>query len=178
MSKKKSLWSLLAIMMVTIMLSVGFVSCGDDDDDENGQESETINEQDPEGTIISNLTNTFYEYGWYWYDGIENMNGIERNYLGMNSSNNLEAESTNAGTVSIVSVGKVKSLSSINKIPENGWTNQVAAIPGYGYVYRSNYYGNIKYARIIAVKYMESTSGGIMGITIKYQENWENEDKN
>lgn len=167
--------------MMVAMLCVGFVSCGDDDDDDNGQESETISDKDPEGTIIANLTNTFYGHGWYWYEGIENMNGVNYNYLGMNSSNNLEAEAnthiSSGLNVSIVSVGKVKSLSSINKIPANGWTNQVAAIPGYGYVYRSNNYGNIKYARIVAVKYMESTSGEIMGITIKYQENWESEDK-
>ena len=35
MKKKSLFWSMLAIMMVT-MLSVGFAACGDDDDDDDG----------------------------------------------------------------------------------------------------------------------------------------------
>ena len=41
MSKKKSLWSLLAIMMVA-MLSFGFVSCSSNDDDEEDNGSSSL----------------------------------------------------------------------------------------------------------------------------------------
>ena len=150
------------------------VSCGGDDDDDENENESSITANDPEGTIIANLTNTFYEHGWYWYEGINNMNGGKYTYLGMNSSNNLEAQNSGGGDAKIVSLGKVKNLSSIKKIPESGWTHQVAAVPGYGYVYRSSTWeGDVYYARIYAVDYMISTTGGIMGITIKYQEKWE-----
>jgi len=171
MNKKNLFWSLLTILFASVF-SVSLVSCGDDDDD-NSNES-TITENDPEGTIIANLTNTFYETGnWYYDNGIM----ISDGYLGMNNSNNLQAEGYgNSYNAEIVSVGKVNGLSSIKNIPETGWSHQTAAIPGYGYVYRQKYAsfgGQYYFARIYAVDYMKSTSGGIMGITIKYQENWE-----
>lgn len=171
----KKYWMMLAIALVSLCM----VSCSKDDGEENGNKS-TITASDPEGTIIANLQNTFHAtINGYYDDGIENMNGKKYVYLGMNSSNNLEARSNKMHIeVSIVSVGKVNGLSSIKEIPNDGWTNQVAAIPGYGYVYRLEYNsGTYTYARIYAVDYMTSTSGGIMGITIKYQENWEPDTK-
>lgn len=174
----KKYWMMLTIALVSLCT----VSCGGEDDDEGGTIENPVSANDPEGTIIANLTNTFHESGnWYWTEGLEYMNGIHYQYLGMNSSNNLVASSAHSGVVYIVSIGKVKSLSDIKNIPENGWAHEVAAIPGYGYIYKSSYQeGGItywKYARIYAVDYMTSTSGGIMGITIKYQENWEPDTK-
>ena len=90
MNKKNLLWSLLTILFAS-MLSVSLVSCGDDDDD-NPNESR-ITENDPEGTIIANLTNTFHPTGnGYYNDGIEDMFGEYYIYLGMNNSNNLQAD--------------------------------------------------------------------------------------
>lgn len=174
MSKKNLLCGLLIILFAS-MFSVSLVSCGDEDDD-NPNES-TITENDPEGTIIANLTNTFYASGnGYYKEGLEYMNGMHHNYLGMNSSNNIVAQSANY-VAYIVSVGKVKSLSDIRTIPESGWSHEVAAVPGCGYIYKSSYKeGGIiywRYARIYVVDYVTNTSGGIMGITIKYQEEWE-----
>ena len=99
-------------------------------------------------------------------------------YLGMNSANNLEAQGREH-LAQIISIGKVKGLSHINNIPESGWSNQVAAIPGYGYIYRVSWwnYTPISYARIFVVNYITSTSGGIIGATIKYQPYWEPETK-
>lgn len=173
--KIKNYWMALAIALVSLCT----ISCGGDDDDEGGTKNDPVTVADPEGTIVANLTNTFiYTKNGYYKNGISNMNGIDYGYLGMNSSNNLQAESGwyNNYEVKMVSIGKVNGLSSINVIPKDGWTNQVAAIPGYGYIYRSEYVytpGIYTYARIYAVDYMTSTSGGIMGITIKYQEKWE-----
>ena len=94
----------------------------------------------------------------------------------MNSANNLATTSTG---VEIVSVGSVKGLSSITKVPDTGWSYETAAIPGYGYVVRQSsrqwdaslnkYVYEYKYVRLYVIDYMESTSGGIMGCTIKYQ---------
>ena len=94
----------------------------------------------------------------------------------MNSANNLATTST---STEIVSVGSVKGLSSITKVPDTGWSYETAAIPGYGYVVRQSsrqwdaslnkYVYEYKYVRLYVIDYMESTSGGIMGCTIKYQ---------
>ena len=113
------------------------------------------------------------------------MNGGLWCYLGMNSSNNLQVANRRSNvdsySVDIVSVGKVSGLSAIKDIPETGWSKQAAAIPGYGYIYRTKHYvsngpfsseGQYEYARIFAIDYMTNTFGGIMGITIKYQEKW------
>ena len=171
----KKYWMMLAIALVSLCT----ISCGGDDDDEGGSKDNPISMNDPEGTIIANLTNTFKEgFNFYWDGGLEYMNGQHYNYLGMNSANNLVAQSRSYRAY-IVSVGKVNSLSDIRNIPESGWSHEAAAIPGYGYIYKSSYIeGGIsswRYARIYAVDYMTSTSGGIMGITIKYQENWESD---
>lgn len=165
MEKMKSFWSLLAIMMVAI-LSVGFVSCGDDDDDDNSQKSEAISVKDPEGTIVLNLVNDdkdiCIDEEWPYM------------YVGMTPQNNIDTWYHNG---QIVSVGKVNGLSAINRIPESGWAERCAATPGSGYVIRQEkadpYHGGetngYKYCRVYLVDFITSTSGGIMGATIKYQ---------
>lgn len=152
----KKYWMTLAIALVGVCT----ISCGGDDEDEGGTRDNPVTMADPEGTIVVNLANDKKVYLRYF------------NYIYMNSANNLVTNVTE-----IVSVGNVKGLSSITRIPETGWSNTTAAIPGYGYVLRNRYWEDnqtkYRYARIYAVDYMTSTSGGIMGITIKYQENWE-----
>lgn len=159
-----------------------YISCGkeDKDSDESNDRSSVITENDPKGTIIANLQNIFHPTKNGYYDGgIDNMNNISYEYLGLNSSNNLEARSNGGWGSQIVSLGEVKNLSQIKKIPNSGWTNQVAAIPGYGYIYRtphgfiySSPEPDISYARIYVVDYLKTSSGEIVGVTIKYQENW------
>ena len=149
------------LLLLLLLLPLAITSCGGDDKDEP---ESTAN--DPEGTIIANLSNTFHGIGnGYYEDGIDMYN--TEGCLGLNSSNNLEAAGWYYGE--IVSIGKVKNLSSITKIPETGWGSQVAAIPSYGYVYRfKDYYSAWRYARIYVVDYIKNTSGGIIGVTIKY----------
>ena len=171
MKIKNYLWTMLTTVMA-VVVSISFVACGDDDD--GGDNSKTVTENDPPGTIIANLTNTFYHDAKYGYNGITIMGHYSHN-LGMNELNNLEVHNWNGDYV-IVSLGKVKGLSNIKKVPESGWTKQVAAVPGFGYIFRMGT-EQYQYARIYAVDYMTSTTGGIMGITIKYQENWKPDDK-
>ena len=164
MNKKNLLWSLLTILFASIF-SVSFVSCGDDDD-ENLNES-SITENDPEGTIIMNLVNNdddicIDDDEWPYM------------YVGMTPQNNIDTWYYNA---EIVSVGKVKGLSAITKIPESGWAERCAATPGCGYVirqskasaYDARQTDGYKYCRVYLVDFITSTSGGIMGATIKYQ---------
>ena len=170
-------WMMLAIALVSLCT----VSCGSDDDDEGGSKENPISASDPEGTVIANLTNTFHPTGnGYYADGIDLFGDIQSRsvFLGMNSSNNLQAESRWGSNPNIVSIGKVSGLASIKNIPETGWSNQTAVIPGYGYVYRWSQSNQKYYARIYVVDYMTSTTGGIMGATIKYQDNWKNTKSN
>ena len=98
--------------------------------------------------------------------------------LGINSSNNfIVGADVDYGIGRIVNVGKVKGIADIKKIPETGWWDELAVVPGEGYIYKGEYSSLTKYARIYVVDYITSTSGGIIGATIKYQPNW-NPDEN
>lgn len=160
----KKIWIILPLVLVSLCM----ISCGDDD--ESGTREDPVTTADPEGTIAANLLNNNNDsriYMWgSWTEGIK-----------MNSANNLATTSTG---VEIVSVGSVKGLSSITKVPDTGWSYETAAIPGYGYVLRrrinsqwdansNKYIYEYQYARLYVIDYMNSTSGGIMGCTIKYQ---------
>lgn len=88
------------------------------------------------------------------------------------------------GTPEIVCVGNVSGLNGIKDIPNSGWTEQVAVQPGQGYIIRRKpvnindpgmdlYYSQFcTYARVYVVDWLESTSGGIIGAIIRYQDNW------
>lgn len=119
---------------------------------------------DPEGTIVINLENNDKDIRiddeWPYM------------YVGMTPQNNIDTW----GDGQIVSVGKVNGLSSIQRIPESGWAERCAATPGSGYVIRQRqaspyggYADEYKYCRVYLVDFITSTSGGIMGATIKYQ---------
>ncbi len=163
MNNKNLLWSLLIILFASIF-SVTLVSCGNDDDD-NPNES-AITENDPEGTILMNLVNNdddiCIDEEWPYM------------YVGMTPQNNIDTWYSNA---QIVSVGKVNGLSAIKKIPASGWAERCAATPGSGYVIRQRKASandgrqtdGYKYCRVYLVDFITSTSGGIMGATIKYQ---------
>ena len=102
--------------------------------------------------------------------------------LGISSSNNFYMGNYYANG-EIVCVGSVKKLGQIKDIPSSGWTNSnVSVKPGYGYIIRSknddprSYKHYCHYARIYVVSWIEGTSGGILGATIRYQDDWKCED--
>ena len=138
------------------------VNCGGNDDDEMVSRNDPVTTEDPEGTIVANLTNT----------NKSNIMLGNITTIMMSSSNNFIP-----GWYSeIVCVGKVTGLSSITTIPESGWAQETAVIPGYGYVVRcveqwdeKGHIVSYDYIRLFVVDFMESTSGSIMGCTIKYQ---------
>jgi hypothetical protein len=102
--------------------------------------------------------------------------------LSITSSNNFALRAGGGTTSSIVCVGNVKDLGKITDIPNSGWTNSdIAVKPGYGYIIKHRYYEEFYegyvidtcyYARIYVVDWIVSTSGGILGATIRYQDNW------
>ncbi|MBR4367701.1 MAG: hypothetical protein IKP52_00155, partial [Prevotella sp.] len=129
------------IYLVVALFSFSFVACGDDD--EGGTRDNPSTASDPAGTVVTNLANN-------------NWVNIGYGYITLTSSNNLELRGF-SWEAEIVSVGSVNGLSSINKVPENGWSGQVAAIPGYGYIIKWIKSTNptvYSYARLYVVDWM------------------------
>ena len=172
---KTNAFKLMAALFVAA-LSLGFTSCGDDDDSDGGKTGGSGS--DPSGTITANIRNdndgTDLYIIWDDEEGYRVYTG-----LSINDANNFETFGE------IVCVGKVSGIGSIKKVPQSGWSGTCAVQPGYGYVlrakgYRWNYNSesmeysdDYRYVRVYVVDYMEGTSGGIIGATIKYQAPWD-----
>ena len=73
-------------------------------------------------------------------------------------------EQTTNGT-KFVTIGKTNGLAAVTTIPQSGWAEEVAALPGYGCV--AEYNG--VYCRIYVVDYMLDTAGNRIGVVLKYQ---------
>lgn len=175
---KTNAFKLMAALFVAA-LSLGFTSCGDDDDNDGGKTGGSGS--DPSGTITANIRNIRNDDNnlyikWEDEEGYSVNTGLK-----INDANNFVAEYGDSD--GIVCVGKVSGIGSIKKVPQSGWSGKCAVQPGYGYVLRSKGYrfnsnterydSDYRYVRIYVVDYMEGTSGGIIGATIKYQAPWD-----
>ena len=111
---------------------------------------------DPEGTITVKVRNadngkTIVEYMFY----ITKSNNFTGYYSGYE----------------FVDYGAVRGLGNVVSIPKSGWADQVAVIPGHGYVMRHLSNGYYKYIRLYVVEEIvgANTNGGIIGAVVKYQ---------
>lgn len=171
---KTNAFKLMAALFVAA-LSLGFTSCGDDDDNDGGKTGGSGS--DPSGTVTTNIRNddNYLNMGWTDEEGYDVYTGLKIDY-----ANNFIAYYDYSSE--IVCVGKVSGIGSIKKVPQSGWSATCAVQPGYGYVLRakgsrrngSSYeYSDYRYVRVYVVDYMVGTSGGIIGATIKYQAPWD-----
>jgi hypothetical protein len=116
MKKKNFFLSLMTIMVVS-MLSVGFVSCGGDDDGEVSPTQQTGNLADPEGTaeIYLNSGTDPYYYSSKHTSIILGGAGLSEYLLALDNSNNLAIWLHRHKTEQkmIVSVGKVNGLGNV-----------------------------------------------------------------
>ncbi|WP_082989205.1 DUF5036 family protein [Culturomica massiliensis] len=139
-------------LMAMLVVSAAFVACskdGDGDPDDPGSKV-----PDPEGTMVLNMRN---ENNGVTYLRIENWPGIW-----INHSDNFESID---GT-EFVSLGKMKGLGNVTKIPETGWQSSVAVKPAYGYVAK---WGN-RYCRLYVVQeLLAAGTNGVIGAEVKYQ---------
>lgn len=122
---------------------------------------------DPEGTITANLRN---DSGY-----LTILDGT----LKMNTADNFVFDGQSYHTRTFVNIGEVDGLGCVDNIPELGWSNQVAVIPGNGYIVKDKYdnpdYPDgkyTKYARIYVTRYILSVNNEILGAELKYQDNW------
>ena len=163
--------SFLKFVLMLFALSIATLSCkkdGASTSSGGGSDPGNItNCDDPEGTITANLRN---DSGY-----ITVLNGTLR----MNTADNFEFDGQSYHTRTFVNIGEVDGLGCVDNIPETGWSNQVAVIPGNGYIVRDSYYYNyyevesyVKYARIYVTRYILSANYEILGAELKYQGNW------
>lgn len=145
-------------MLALAVLAIVPACSGEDDEPVVPQASDpNVAVPDPEGTVTVNITNN-------GRDGEVALPDLGvRLYIDEGNNFRLYYLSGNSGT--IVSLGAMKGLGNVVTVPIEGWSTSVAVVPGNGYVVRNN--GN--YARLYVDSYMTSTSGGIMGATVKYQ---------
>ena len=94
--------------------------------------------------------------------------------LAMSSSNNFFFPEGGYSLADIASIGRVNSLSGITTIPNSGWCDEIAVHPGTGYVIRYKNFDtdSFHYGRVYVEEWIESTSGGIIGAVLWYENNW------
>ena len=148
MSRKSNLMSLLTMIMVA-MLSIGFTSCGDDEN-ENPDSGKPISPStpvnDPIGTIslsMRNESNGKTKLGDIYIDTGDNFTGAY-----------------------FTSLGVVNGLGNVSTIPSTGWATRVAVKTGNEYVAA---FGE-SFLRIYVEDYVVNASGEVIGAKIKYQE--------
>ena len=131
-----------------------FIGCND------SESGETL--PDPPGTITINMDGN-------WIQPISDY--IAESFCWDTPNNIILWDSENN---QITSLGKVGGLAAIKKYPhvEIGWSRNVACEVGHGYIMRFFRWqpNSIVYVRLYVVEKLVSTSGGIMGAKIKYQE--------
>ena len=170
---------IIAMMLATI-LCLCSTSCSDDK--ESRDTSATVTSSDPAGTVASNIRHDDAEYtniqlgkyivhnnktGDYTYDA--------EIHLHIKGSLNLWMREATYNMypqnyVTIASVGPVKNISEIKKVPETGWAQETSATPGNGYVLKYENENFKGYARVYVVDWITRTGdNGIIGGKIKYQ---------
>lgn len=172
-----------------MIVALLFTNCTKDDDYYYSG-NVGLDKDDPVETVIINIMNTGTEYP------------IGADVTLSMKDNNFYGKSTSYGyygyaNVTLNTIGAVKGLGDITSVPTGmEWAEEVAAIPGYGYALKvtENSYGGAatnKYIRFYVVDWITSSastsvdptsttgqnatqtsSGGIIGVVIKYQLNW------
>ena len=176
------------LLTVVSLMSVAVSSCSKDsiEADKEGIEMRMRNEDEGNDYIYLLKVDSAVLVSYYYQGSEETYYQSTEAEMHISSSNNFHVSMWNSyGDVSISCVGSVSGLSGIKKIPEGGWTNQIAVQPGQGYVIRhkngaddsqSTYRKYCRYARVYVVEWIEGVDGGILGATIRYQDNWKIED--
>lgn len=143
MKKHYFYFSLLAIAA----MAVAATSCSKEEIDppvtDPGSDP-TVEVPDPEGTITLSMRNDRGTYlDNFYIDDADNFSG---GYF--------------------VSLGEMKGLGNVTRIPKHGWSNKAAVAPGNGYVAYDSYDG---FYRLFVTSYTVNTMNEIIGADVKYQ---------
>lgn len=143
MKKHYFYFSLLAIAA----MAVAATSCSKEEIDPPGTDpgsDPTVQVPDPEGTITLSMRNDRGTYlDNFYIDDADNFSG---GYF--------------------VSLGEMKGLGNVTRIPKHGWSNKAAVAPGNGYVAYGSYDG---FYRLFVTSYTVNTMNEIIGADVKYQ---------
>ena len=131
------------------MMALVCPACGEKDEPVPDGMDPTQEVPDPEGTIQLSMRDQ------------DNGNTII-DHISINNEN------FSGWETSFTSLGAVRGLGNVVYIPVSGWASRVAVVPGEGYVaYNSS---KKQFYRIYVMDYIVSTTGGIIGADVKYQE--------
>lgn len=143
MKKLSFYFSLLAIAA----MAVAATSCTKEEIGSPGTDpgsDPTVQVPDPEGTITLSMRNDRGTYlDNFYIDDADNFSG---GYF--------------------VSLGEMKGLGNVTRIPKHGWSSKTAVVPGTGYV-AYNSYG--RFYRLFVTSYTVNTMNEIIGADVKYQ---------
>lgn len=149
-------------VLFTGLLIISACSKDDDNYDGDGNIKPDVEVPDPEGTIqISMMSGnennaTFLDDAFYI--------GNDYNFKG--------------SSCYCVSLGAVKGLGNVSYIPTSGWADQVAVIPGNGYVLcRYNYWSKPTFYRVYVNSNITDVNGGVLGAEVKYQKPFKGKDE-
>ena len=166
------------------LVSASFASCtkenGSGSNDNTGIEVRIINRAN-DGYLVEMVWEEKVLFEYYYQGNDNSYYGEGSADLGIDSYNNFYLRQNSnyitsgrpKANATIASIGSVRGLNKVNKIPQSGWTDRVAVNPGNGYVIR--FEGSCEsgtfchYARVYVKEWIESTSGGIIGAIVRYE---------
>lgn len=149
-------------VLITGLLIISACSKDDDNYDGDGNIKPDVEVPDPEGTVQISMMSGNENNATFLDDNF---------YIG--SDNNFKGSSCYC-----VSLGAVKGLGNVSYIPTSGWANQVAVIPGNGYVLcRYNYWSKPTFYRVYVNSNITDVNGGVLGAEVKYQKPFKGKDE-
>lgn len=161
MKKRVYLLQCLFVIFTGILI---FSACSKDDDnyDGDGNIKPDVEVPDPEGTIQISM-----------------MSGNENNATFLDGNFYIGSDNNFKGSYCyFVSLGAVKGLGNVSYIPTSGWADQVAVIPGNGYVVcRYNYWSKPTFYRVYVNSNITDVNGGVLGAEVKYQKPFKGKDE-
>ena len=152
-------------LLLMVFIAASFTACGGDDGDDprpvsppstggDGSGSSTIKPTDdvadPEGTVSISMRNA------------NNGKTYLGDYIYIDNGDNFTGSSAR-----FVSLGAMKGLGNVAKIPVAGWAEKVSCTPGNGYVfYEMN---SNTYYRAYVTAYTTNVANEVIGAEVKYQ---------
>lgn len=144
---KTNLHRILGVLMFASVLAMASCAKTEDDINSGNPDNPDISVPDPEGTITLSMRNansgkTYLDDSNMYIDKADNFTG---GYF--------------------VSLGSMRGLGNVTRIPGSGWTSTLAVVPGEGYVA----YSNSRFYRIYVTGYTLNVMNEIIGAEVKYQ---------
>lgn len=160
MKKLISFWPAFAGALLLTMCFT-FTACGSDDSSDDPNDP-TASVPDPEGTIEMKVRNG------------NNGKTVIEDFVFINDANNFIGNNTSTAT-KIVSLGAMKGLGNVTRIPGTGWAKEVGVKKGYGYVAYDGAKSH-QFYRIYVTKSTTNVSNEIIGWEVKYQKGFKGND--